>query len=70
MIKLPEPAVLGPQGTGTYFHSYTEAQLKQFAREVLEQAAQVCEALITDCGDSNITRYECAIEIRKMKEEI
>lgn len=40
-------------------------------RDVLEQAAMVCESLaVTDCSDSNIARHECAAAIRAMKEQI
>ena len=68
MIKLPEPIELSSPQDERSVYGYNEAQLKQFGRDVLEQAAQACEATMTDCHDSNVTRHECAALIRKMKE--
>jgi hypothetical protein len=82
MTKLPEPAILLPEGkwrfdvvgpvNGTLNHCpvYTEAQMLQFRRDALEEAAKLVVSLATtDCVDSNITRHECADAIRKLKDE-
>jgi len=68
-FKLPEPAVRGPDGTGTYFDSYTEAQLKQAIKDALEQAAQVCTADIYASGYQDACK-DIAERIRKMIGEI
>ena len=43
MPELPEPAHRGPSGTGTYFDSYTAAQMRAYALATLQaqQSTQV-----------------------------
>lgn len=60
-MKLPEPAHRGPDGTGGYFDSYTEAQMRQAIRDAFEEAAKVCE---------KNWQSTSADEIRKLKETI
>lgn len=68
MLKLPEPIELSSPYDERAVYGYTEAQLKQFGRDVLEQAAKVCEGM--QSGWASDQHLGCAIEIRKMKEEI
>ena len=50
---------------------YDLAQLKQAVRDAIEKSAQICmDLLVTDCNDSNLTRHECADEIRALIKEI
>ena len=69
-FKLPEPAVRGPDGTGTYFDSYTEAQLKQAIKDVLEQAAQEATDAIAFNGGTVQMEAHVREAIRKMIGEI
>lgn len=57
MIKLPEPATVTVLQSTPY---YTEAQLKQYGRDLLEQAAQVCDGQI-----NNANQLSKATETRK-----
>ena len=51
-VKIPLTAHRGPSGTGTYFDSFTKAQLKQYgddrAREALELAAVLAGETVCD----------------------
>ena len=67
-FKLPEPDAHNPEGAGAYFDSYTETKLKQALRDVLEQAARVCESM--QAGWASDHHLACAAAIRKMIGEI
>jgi len=59
--ELPEPALYVP----VYRALYTADQLKQYGRDLLEEAAKKCEF-----GWGNLDGDECAQAIRAMKETI
>ena len=58
--KLPEPAHRGPDGTGSYFDSYTAAQMREYRNQALEEAAKVCDGVL---GNNNVSEA-----IRALKE--
>ena len=63
MTKMPTPLMLmlpGKPETAVY----SEAQLKQYGRDLLEEAADLC-----DLFDATHPKY-LAVEIRAMKEKI
>ena len=69
MIKLPEPDThCVDTDTGKDVWSHSTEQLKQFGRDLLEEAAKVCIDAIKkhDCHSNNI----CANEIRALIKEI
>ena len=68
-FQLPEPTHTNPAGKPFY----TEAQLKQALKDVLEQAAQACDAKMLNPVfnlDGAIYAGDCAFSIRKMIGEI
>ncbi len=73
MIKLPEPVELNP--TANSVKGYTEAQVLQFRKDVLEEAALVCEERSrTQIGelqtDGQFAALCLACAIRKLKEQV
>ena len=71
MIKLPEPAHRGPDGTGSYFDSYTTEQMRQAIKDAYEDAAQACTNIAI--SPSNVilgVAIECSDAIRKLSENI
>ena len=63
MTKLPEIKRLGSDITRSGIYGYTEAQMLQFRRDALEEAAEMCELF-----DATDTKY-IATAIRKIKDE-
>jgi hypothetical protein len=70
-FKLPEPAILMPEGTLTITTTtpmtcplYTESQMLQLRRDTLEEAAKLCEA-----GWGLTSGDASAAAIRKLKDE-
>jgi hypothetical protein len=88
MIKLPEPVATVESWTnGSYWRNYklnwqgqadagdnlyTESQLKQAMRDVLEESAKIAVGstanVYRECDKDEI--YASAIEIRKLKEQL
>jgi hypothetical protein len=80
MTKLPEPFKKSGQQIGhdgnnrVFFDAYTEAQMLQFRRDALEDAARVCDNAAKPeplCGqtDEEFACSWCADAIRKLKDE-
>ena len=68
MIKWPEP-----DDTYCGVNYYTEAQLKQYGRDVLEEAAKICDAEVQDIHSSDESRNTAehfASSIRALIKEI
>jgi hypothetical protein len=63
MTKLPEPDGYMPYPM-CHIKRYTEAQMLQFRRDALEEAANEVESL-----PACLTWFEYAQEIRKLKDE-
>ena len=73
MTKLPEPDGYMPYPMG-HIKRYTEAQMLQFRRDALEEAARVCDNAAKPeplCGqtDEEFACSWCADAIRKLKDE-
>jgi hypothetical protein len=77
MTKLPEPVHMGCD-VGFDVFAYTEAQMLQFRRDALEEAAKLCEETKQEiAGKTKIewtvskypTNNRCARAIRKLKDE-
>ena len=64
-MKLPEPALCGPDGNGGYIESYTAAQMREYRNAALEEAAKVCEQF-THYGEAS--GIICVKAIRELKE--
>tara|TARA_R110000868_G_scaffold227550_1_gene480539 strand:- start:273 stop:518 length:246 start_codon:yes stop_codon:yes gene_type:complete len=76
-LKIPEPRLIraGHSFPKIYALAHTEDQLKEFGRDVLEQAALECESQAETESMCSNTQAEnaadaCAIRIRAMKEQI
>lgn len=76
MIKLP-PCQYAVTGDINNFGKYTEAQLKQYGRDLLEEAAKACQNMKRDCGEPdsmqaslNRQMMSCADAIRALIKEI
>ena len=66
MTKLPEIKRLGSDITRSGIYGYTEAQMLQFRRDALEEAAMLCTQL--HANDQTNILY-AAKRIRKLKDE-
>ena len=65
MTKLPEPEYMGCDAVSDIF-GYTEAQMLQFRRDALEEAAKSCDSL---AHYGEVSGVLCANAIRKLKDE-
>ena len=65
-MKLPTPAHRGPDGTGSYFDSYSKDQMLAFEKggyeQGLEDAAKLCETLHPGLSNTFLSQ-----SIRKLK---
>ena len=69
-IKLPEPVELSSPQDERAVYGYTEAQLKQCVRDVLEQAVQVAVDAVAFNGGTVQMEAHVREAIRKMQEQI
>ena len=68
MTKLPLPAFRPDYNNPTVSY-FTEAQMLQFRRDALEEAAKLCDGTKYKSDYEAITQAQCAAAIRKLKDE-
>jgi hypothetical protein len=69
MTKLPEPVIAREECAVSSGEYYTEAQMLQFRRDVLEEAASICFETEDSDDEYVSTRHTIAGAIRKLKDE-
>jgi 2-keto-3-deoxy-L-rhamnonate aldolase RhmA len=81
-VALPKPAHRGPDGTGSYFDSFTPDQLRTYGEacaktarvQALEEAAEACEQQtvrwLTIESKNAYATYECKLAIQAIKVDL
>lgn len=78
-MKMPSPTPLGYDSQGDLIEGFTEEQMKQYGRDLLESAAVEAEdadnivdgkGYYQQGGDANATAVKIAAAIRSMKEKL